>query len=486
MPIETTIPEQDPLPSARLHHRRHLALAVLDCPSEPWRVGERILLEEGSVVWLGRGVDRSSDRRKGAFFRVRPSGAVSSPPLASASISRYQLRISTPSAVRCVVSNCGRCPVFHNGQAVNECSLELGDTLRIGGQLLLLAHQWVSGSSSELEPFDFGTADRDGIVGESQAAWKLRAQLAFAAARLDHVLIHGPSGSGKELVAQAIHARSSRGTRPIVARNAATLPEGLIDAELFGNAKNYPNAGMAGSPGLIGDAAGSSLFLDEFAEMPLAAQAHLLRVLDAGEYHRLGESKARIADLRLIAATNRNLDTIRHDVRARFALTIEVPGLEERREDIPLLVRHLLRVAAQRGDAWAQGFFPSSDCSQAPGVPIATIERLVRRQYEGNVRELRAALWQELRDLAGDEKPSVNCDSRDAALPVEPECDQGNPAASRAPMPSARMLQEALDANHGNLDQTWRALGLASRYALYRLIKKHGLELRKGWVNPSA
>src|SRR5690348_15490748 len=132
------------------------------------------------------------------------------------------------------------------------------------------------------------------------------------ARRPGHVLLTGASGTGKELAARAIHALSKRSGQRLVARNAATLPESLIDAELFGNAKNYPNPGMAERAGLVGQADGSTLFLDEIAELPSSSQAHLLRVLDDGEYHRLGDGLARRSDFRLVAATNRDVSSLKH------------------------------------------------------------------------------------------------------------------------------------------------------------------------------
>src|SRR5262249_8174942 len=139
----------------------------------------------------------------------------------------------------------------------------------------------------------FGMGDRFGIVGESAAAWHLRAAIAFVAAQSAHVLITGASGTGKELVARAIHAASERAARPMVARSAGTFPETLVDAELFGSARGYPNAGMPERTGLFGEADGSTLFFDEIGEVPESLQSHLLRVLDSGEYHRLGESRQR-------------------------------------------------------------------------------------------------------------------------------------------------------------------------------------------------
>src|SRR6185503_16398678 len=114
--------------------------------------------------------------------------------------------------------------------------------------------------------------------------------------------------------ARALHELSPRAERRLVSRNAATLPSGLMDAELFGNAKNYPNPGMAERAGLIGEANGGTLFLDEIGELPAELQAHLLRVLDGdGEYQRLGDAQQRRSDFRLVAATNRDPSSLKHD-----------------------------------------------------------------------------------------------------------------------------------------------------------------------------
>src|SRR5581483_3361135 len=137
-------------------------------------------------------------------------------------------------------------------------------------------------------------------------------------------------------VARAVHDSSTRADKPLVARNAATFPEGLVDAELFGHARNYPNAGMPERPGILGQAAGGTVFLDEISELPVALQTHLLRVLDRGEYQRLGDSASRVADVRFIAATNRP-EGLRPDLAARFKLRIPLPTLAQRAEDIPLI-----------------------------------------------------------------------------------------------------------------------------------------------------
>jgi two-component system nitrogen regulation response regulator GlnG/two-component system response regulator HydG len=237
-----------------------------------------------------------------------------------------------------------------------------------------------------------------GIVGESAAVWALRRDIEEAARRPRHTLILGPSGAGKELVARAIHGASERRGEPMVARNAAAIPEGLVDAELFGNMKGYPNPGMPERAGLIGQANGTTLFLDEIGELPPSLQAHLLRVLDEGEYHRLGETTTRRSNFRLIGATNRPPSALKHDVLARFEQRITVPGLGERREDIPLIITHLLRAHAYDDERVAERFFPGPPRHTQPRLRCALVEALVRHPYTTHVRELNALLLSAMRD----------------------------------------------------------------------------------------
>jgi two-component system nitrogen regulation response regulator GlnG/two-component system response regulator HydG len=320
-------------------------------------------------------------------------------------------------------------------------------------------------------PFAFGGADAHGIVGESPTVWRMRDQLALGAQSPHHVLVTGASGSGKELAARAIHGLSAVWKRPIVARNAATFPEGLVDAELFGTAKNYPHAGSPERPGLIAEADGSTLFLDEIGELPAALQAHLLRVLDqGGEYQRLGESKTRQAKLRVIAATNRDLTTLKHDLAARFAARVEVPALSERREDIPLLVRHVLARLVRESPELRARFFDERD----DGEPVARmdpqlIEALLRHDYTHHLRELEKLLWRAVstsRDTFVGLTPEVSAELR---LPPA--------SATSGEDASAEEIRAALAATSGNVTRTAEKLGLKNRYALYRLLKRHGIEV---------
>jgi two-component system, NtrC family, response regulator HydG len=273
------------------------------------------------------------------FWRQRPGRNEYVGQIEAARISRDQLLL-TGAQGQLAVRNVGRLPLYVNDRPADHATLEEGDVLEIDREILLLVVRRPATLAPIGAPLhSFGGPDEDGIVGESPAIWALRRRVTFCAAASDHLLICG--ASGKESVAQGLHRRAGL-KRPMVSRNASTLPESLLDAELYGNLRDYPNPGMPERRGLIGEADGSTLFLDEIGEIPHEAQAHLLRVLDTGEYQRLGETRMRTAHFRLIGATNRSPETPKHDFAARLTMRIDVPGLEQRREDIPFLVRHVL------------------------------------------------------------------------------------------------------------------------------------------------
>ena len=374
-----------------------LGLVVLWSRHDPRQVGEVLLVPAGTPgPWtFGRGAGGGADNR--VFLnRWTPSGH-SVPRLASCPrISRAQLRLSIAAEGGLVVENVGSCALVHRGVELNRVEVGPGDTLSLRNELLFLCVRRplrLPGTIAEvaLREHDFGLADRFGLVGESVALWELREQVALVGRQALHVLILGASGTGKELVAQAIHAQSASRTAPMISRNAATIPEGIADAELFGNVRGYPNVGMPERPGLIGAAHGSTFFLDEVAELPVALQVRLLRVLDSGEYQRLGEALPRRADVRFIGATNRPVTDLRHDVLARFTLRLSLPDLNSRREDIPLLIAHLLRRHSERDPSLAR-LFPAGDVVAAPRVSPSLVEALVTHHYSTNVRELDSML----------------------------------------------------------------------------------------------
>ena len=464
-----------------------LALVVVWSRDEPWRSGE-VAFVDREPREIGRGAEGGP---RAAFLRQRPGSAEKQPPLESPRISRVQLVVrAADDGASCVVENVGRCALLVDGvEAAAGALVEapVGAVLELKGQLALLVTRrpaWMAPLRAPYPEFPFGEADAHGVVGESPAAWQLRSFVAFVARRPGHVLVRGASGTGKELVARAVHDLSPRAGRPVVSRNAATIPEGLVDAELFGNMKNYPNAGMDARVGMIGEADGSTLFLDEIAEVSTSVQAHLLRVLDAGEYTRLGETKPRRADVRLIAATNRAASALKHDLLARLVFRTEIADLNERREDVPLLVRHLLRRIAARDPEAVEAFFGGPVETTSPRVGPRLVRALVQRSYTANVRELEQLLWTVIARAEGT-RLELDRDELGAATEGasagEAADDEGADAGGEAGGEGlgAARVQAALDANNGSIEKTWRALGLASRHVLTRLVKKHGLEVRR-------
>jgi DNA-binding NtrC family response regulator len=453
-----------------------LALVVGWCPPEPGRLGEVLVVppgDPGPLRAFGRGGAQPNDPHPRLLLvRDRPWGPEMTPPLALERLSRVQLHLRARGHDAVEVKNVGQPKLRYDGNAVEEALLRPGETIEIGKQLLLLCVRrkaWLSGERTMASIGHFGRADETGIVGESQTVWDLRKTLAFAAHQQGHVLILGASGTGKELAARAIHALSRRARGPFVARSAATLPEGIIDAELFGNSKNYPNPGVPERPGLIGQAAGGTLLLDEFAELSPSLQAHLLRVLDGGEYHRLGESSARVADIRLVVATNRDEDALKHDLLARLRFRIRLPDLNARREDIPLIARHLL-IAFATDNPGAAGRFLGADGE--PRISVELIRNLLTHDYTAHVRELERLLWRSIEKSPGDTLTVVPAD--EAGDPSSEESDAGSGDAL-----TASRIQACLDEHNGALEPSWRALGLKNRHALSRLIVKHGLEVRR-------
>jgi len=469
-----TIPESERLGARKKRDAEHSALGfvVLWSADEPLFLGAWFPVAQGLAqreLVLGRGPSPGgpSDPLRLVGVRQRPDGNHPLPAFMSPSLSKVQLTVQARSPETLVVRNVGRRRLFVNGQQLDNAELRAGDIVDIGTQLTLLVAVRPHGCQSSLSALQpFGEADAHGFVGETPAAWRLRSELGFAAARTGHVLILGATGTGKELVAQALH-RESKVAGPLVARNVATLPEALVDAELFGNARGYPNPGMVERKGMVGAAHGGTLFLDEFADLPLGAQAHVLRVLDGGEYHRLGEDKARHSAFRLVAATNRPASSLRKDVLARFDFRIQTPDLAERREDIPLIALRLLRCMMVDNRDLEMRFF--SDAGM-PRLSQGFMRRLVGRGYDANVRGLRQLLWSALAMSTGNELEWP------AAEEARPSADAIGP---RTDDPSLEQLKSVLDANNGSLEKTWRALGFANRHVLSRLLRKYGLSVTK-------
>lgn len=466
LPTADAVPGLSWLAQKEVPESQSPCLVVAWSFDEPHRLGESAILGFGVSV-LGRGPSQPGDPGVRLMFGTDTSDASA---LGGAGVSRVHVLLErTPEAI--TFERRGRALLRLNGKVCSTGALSAGDVLTIDKQLVLLC---VSRATAGKGPprhsaGQFGRADTYGLVGESDACWMLRERLAQAARSREHILLLGPSGSGKELCARALHGMSGRGGA-FVSRNAATFPATLIDAELFGNVRGFPNTGTPERIGLIGAASGGMLFLDEIGDLAQELSSHLLRVLDrGGEYQQLGESQSRHADLRLVAATNRSLSTLKSDFAARFLIRIEVPSLDERLDDVPLIVRHLLEEMSRSTKTLRDRFFDQN--TAAFRIDPEFMEVLLRTSYgELNVRKLSELLWRSVQE------------SRVPYLrpPAQPNEERASARVAdahgvRRAEPTAAQIRDALAQHEGKPSRASRALGLSSRFALYRLMRKHGI-----------
>jgi two-component system nitrogen regulation response regulator GlnG/two-component system response regulator HydG len=257
------------------------------------------------------------------------------------------------------------------------------------------------------------------------------------------------------------------------------VPPALAEAELFGNVKDYPNPPMPERPGLLGEASGGTLLLDELGELPQEIQAKLLRVLDdAGQYRRLGEGFARRADVRVIGATNRPVERFRGDLFARLKQRAELPRLRDRPEDIPLLAQHRLRVllehfpevAARVVERRADGFVHVR-------IAVELVDALLGAEHPLNVRGLDTILLKAIEQSRGS---TVRASPEELAalrpVPEERRAGLVSPSGRVRELTPAELetLRRMIDGRHGCVTAAARALKL-SRYQVYRLMERHGL-----------
>ena len=307
------------------------------------------------------------------------------------------------------------------------------------------------------------------LVGGSASMKRLYRRVEKLASTDATVLLTGESGTGKELAARALHALSRRSAGPFVAINCAAVPEGLIESELFGAEKGAYTGADRSRPGKFEAAAGGTLFLDEIGELPLVMQPKLLRVLQEGQVVRLGGSREITTDIRLIAATNRDLAAevaegrFREDLYYRLnVVPLEMPPLRDRREDIPLLVEHFVARASRRHGVRLAPF------------PKRLMRRLLDHAWPGNVREL-GNVVERLVLLAEDGRISEDDLPESLRTPI-PGADGFRlpPGGLSWDEHERNLLAQALDHAAGNRAQAARLLDLPYKAFLYRL-EKHGL-----------
>jgi DNA-binding NtrC family response regulator len=280
-----------------------------------------------------------------------------------------------------------------------------------------------------------------------------------------NVLVTGENGTGKGLVAQAIHALSARASRPMVTVNAGGVSETVFESELFGHVRGAFTDARADRVGRFELADGGTLFLDEVANVPMSQQAKLLRVLAAGEFERLGSSRTRKVDVRIISATNSDIDAeisagrFRQDLLFRLnTIEISLPPLRDRRDDIPALAAHFLDQHAQRYRKRLVAFDP------------AAMDALLRHQWPGNVRELEHAVERAVLMARGSTIAAA-----DLALKRAPD---GAATLENMPLEEVEsfLIRKAL-ARYGSVTEAAEALGL-SRSALYRRLERYNIEPR--------
>jgi DNA-binding NtrC family response regulator len=414
----------------------------------------------------------------GAPSRPRQTALVAGVPCRIGSAPEGDVVISEPTVSRVhaeltltaqgiVVRDLGsRNGTFYLGQRVDKVTLAAGATLTLGAVTVVIDSPGAPGSGEaeyELDTYH-------DLFGSSPRMKRMFSLLSRLESTLTPVLVQGESGTGKEMVAAAIHARSSVSSRAFVALNCGALPRELVASELFGHRRGAFTGATDTRKGAFETAHGGTLFLDEIGELPLDIQPVLLRVLETGEVRPLGGDQARQVKVRVVAATNRDVEMdvqegrFREDLFFRLAvLRVHVPPLRDRIEDIPPL---------------AQRF--AHDAGFAGPLENAVVERLKARPWPGNVRELRNIVQAfvalgVLPESTRSKAATLDLALRELANPRRPYAEQKDALVERF---TSLYLQVLLDAAGGNqsLAATWAGL---DRGYLGRLLGKYGVLKRR-------
>ena len=456
---------------------------------ERWRVGDRIALP---VLAAGHEVRLS--RLEPVF--TSPDGQRPRP-LASTHLSRQPIvlrggsRGSAQEGSITLDPGSGRTPLVVDGSPCETPitlaaeAIRRGVTLELGHRVVLLLHVF--------DPTPPPRTDPLGLVGASTAIVRLRQEVERVAEREVPVLLRGETGTGKELVAQALHDRSPRRRGPFVAVNMASLPPSLAAANLFGSVKGAFTGATQSQTGYFRRADGGTLFLDEIGEAPVEIQALLLRALETGEVVPVGAVDPVAVDVRVVTATDLDLEAAITEGRFRSPLlhriagyTIRIPPLRERRDDVGRLLFHFLDQEMETVVGSVEDLAGMATADDRPWPPTEVVARLARHDWPGNVRQLRnVARWLAIRGPEGDLSDALEgllaTESDPARKSVEPPT---TPAASQTRSPASAgplrrapasvgddELLSALEANGWRIKPTADQLRI-SRTSLYALIDR--------------
>jgi transcriptional regulator with GAF, ATPase, and Fis domain len=413
---------------------------------------------------VGRAVVRVvGGRDAGRTLEIESTARVGARPLAELVLDdpkvsglHCQLGVTGELRVRDLGSKNG---TFVGGVRVVDAFVQPGDIITVGDTRLS-----VTPIGAAAQPL-FDGDDFHGVVGGSTAMRALTARLAALAANDATVLLQGETGTGKERVAEALHLAGKRAQKPLVVVDCGAMPATMIESELFGHERGAFTGAVAASAGAFERAHGGTLFLDEVGELPLELQPKLLRALESRSVRRLGAQKPLTVDVRVLAATNRDLalevsgGRFREDLYYRLAVvTLTLPPLRERREDIPLLAARFL-----------------DGLGVAPRALLTdeSLAALMRHDWPGNVRELRNALERAVAlaepiALSPSPPSSSASPSVDLAQPIRVGRQRMLDAWERS------YVTQLLDACGGNISEASRRAGL-ERMTMYRLLRRLGL-----------
>lgn len=376
------------------------------------------------------------------------------------------LLLASPSATREGAALYGRC--------VRPLTVQQARELNALSDVAHLAHSHQSSSvvPTGTRPATMSSVSLPGMVFSSRAMAEVARNVERIKDSNSTILVTGESGTGKELIARAIHRLSRRSESEFIPFNCSAVPAELIESMLFGHRRGTFTGAMSDQAGLIRSAENGTLFLDEIGDLPLPLQPKLLRFLQEGEIHTLGERAPRKVNVRVIAATHKDLETLvseklfREDLYYRIAtLTLKVPPLRERREDVCTLISHFISHYARKNER------PIS------GITAEAIQILETYSWPGNIRELAAEI-ERLVLYAEDDgyiRPE-NISSR-----IYPQLNQGEPPAAKLDdlleSYERRVITEMLKRHDCNVAKASEALGLGSRQTLYKKLKRLAIDI---------